>query len=80
MTDNVFLTTAATILEMSIADAPWVDVGYGKRPKHGRFFNKHFRPKWRRDLEDSLTQGDRRYFYCDLPSWLELSDKWISTW
>ena len=56
MTDNVSLTTAATILEMSIADTPWVDVGYGKRPKHGRFFNKHFRPKWRRDLEDSLLR------------------------
>ena len=55
MTDNVFRATAATILKMSIADEPWVDVGYGKRPKHGSFF-QHFRPKWRRDLEDSLLR------------------------
>ena len=56
MSDNVFRTTAATILRMSIEDEPWVDVGYGKRPKHGSFFHQHFRPKWRRDLEDSLLR------------------------
>ena len=55
MTDNVFRTTAATILKMSITDEPWVDVGYGKRPKHGNLF-QHFRPKWRRDFEDSLLR------------------------
>ena len=49
------LTTAATILKMSITDGLWVDVGYGKRPKYGSFF-QHFRPKWRRDLEASLLR------------------------
>ena len=79
MTDNVFLTTAATILEMSIADAPWVDVGYGKRPKHGRFFNKHFRPNGGEILR-TLYSGRSSVFLLRPTSWLELSDKWISTW
>ena len=40
MTDNVFLNTAATILEMSIADAPWVDVGYGKTAETRKVFQQ----------------------------------------
>ena len=56
LTNRSLITTAATILEASIADEPWVGVGYGKRPKHGRFFNQYFRPKWRRNLEYSLLK------------------------
>ena len=55
MTDNV-LRTASAILNMSIADEPWLDIGYGRRPKHGVFFNQYFRAKWRRRLEDALLR------------------------
>ena len=48
--------TSAAILKMSIADDTWVNVGYGKRQKIGRLVNLLFRPKWRRDLEDSLLR------------------------
>ena len=54
MTDNV-LRSAAGILGTVLKNEPWLDIGYGKRPKYGTFF-RNFRPKWRVDLEDSLLK------------------------
>ena len=54
MTDNV-LQSAARVLETALTNEPWLDIGYGKRPKYGAFF-QHFRPKWRVDLENSLLR------------------------
>ena len=54
MNDNVRLS-APRVLQWSISNDSWLNIGYGKRPKYGAIFRR-FRPKWRVDIEDSILR------------------------
>ena len=43
------------ILELPLKNEPWLDTGYGKRPRCGALFQR-FRPTWRVALENSLLR------------------------
>ena len=45
----------ATILNFPLTNEPWLDIGYGKRPRVGALFQR-FRPTWRVALENSLLR------------------------
>jgi hypothetical protein len=49
------LRIAGRALHAVLSDEPWEDLGIGKRPKVGRFFQR-FRPTWRVELEDRIAQ------------------------
>jgi hypothetical protein len=46
---------AATCLGSLLKDEPWQDLGFAKRPRHGKFFER-FRPKWKNELENKAVQ------------------------
>jgi hypothetical protein len=44
-----------TILGTVLRDEPWQDLGFGRRPRYGAFFQR-FRPKWKVDLEKAALK------------------------
>jgi hypothetical protein len=46
---------AATCLGSVLKDEPWQDLGFAKRPRHGKFFER-FKPKWKNELENRAVQ------------------------
>ena len=44
-----------TVLGTVLRDEPWQDLGFGRRPRCGAFFQR-FRPKWRVDLEKAALK------------------------
>ncbi len=45
----------ATCLTFVLSDEAWQDIGFPRRPRFGAFFQR-FRPKWKTDLENRVTQ------------------------
>jgi len=42
-------------ISTALRDEPWEDLGFGKRPRSGRFFQR-FKPQWRVYLEDAALR------------------------
>ena len=40
---------------MVLSDEPWRDIGFSKRPRYGKFFQR-FRARWKTDLEKRTLQ------------------------
>ena len=45
----------AYCLAAALMDEPWQDLGFRRRPKHGRFIQR-FRPSWKVALEKRVLQ------------------------
>ena len=52
---DVELRVAGRALQAMLSNEPWEDLGIGKRPKVGKFFQR-FRPTWRVELEHRIAQ------------------------
>jgi hypothetical protein len=49
-------TVATTCLGILLSDDAWRLFGFKKRPRYGAWVNR-FRPAWKVELEDAITQG-----------------------
>src|SRR3990170_1985124 len=53
--ENKITKIAAYCLTTALSNAPWEDIGYGKRPKYGSIIQK-FRTQWKVEIEKTILK------------------------